>query len=131
MKVKDGSFYRSVGAPGAGKFAKDRVIQPEQKSYRIKQNKEQSLSNAPCCRRSWESYQSSYRSGAGIAIAALALAASFDTSGDFNNATYLAVAESTFAFLEKNNLQLTNDHKENILDDYCALSAATELYKSN
>ena len=129
VKAKEGSFYRSVGAPGPGKFAKDRTIQPEQKSYRIKQNKQESFGGAPVA-ASWQSYQSSYRSGGGMAIAALALAASFDTSGDFSNANYLSAAEDAFAFLEKNNLQMTNDGKENILDDYCALSAATELYKT-
>src|SRR5207253_9551770 len=36
----------------------------------------------------------------------------------------------SFAYLEKNNLLLTNDGKENIVDDYCALVAATELYKA-
>jgi hypothetical protein len=48
--------------------------------------------------------------------------------GDFSAAAYLKAAEDAFAFLEKNNLLFTNDGKENIVDDYCALIAAVPLY---
>jgi len=130
MQAKDGSFYRSVGAPGPGKLAKDRLIQPEQKSYRIKQTKEQSFNTNERATDKWQSYQCSFRSGGGMSIAALALAASFDTCGDYSNAMYLQAAEKAFAFLEQHNIEMTNDGKENIVDDYCALSAATELYKT-
>jgi glycosyl hydrolase family 9/cellulase-like Ig domain-containing protein len=129
VQAKDGSFYRSVGAPGPGKMAKDRIIQPENKSYRIKQNKDQSYTNNEVD-TSWRSYQSSYRSGGGIAIAALAIASTYDTSGDFTNADYLKAAENAFDYLEKNNALIINDGIENIVDDYCSLSAATELYKA-
>ncbi|MBS1916769.1 MAG: glycoside hydrolase family 9 protein [Bacteroidetes bacterium] len=131
VQAPGGSFYRSVSAPGPGKFAKDRNISAESKGYTIKKNKDQSfgagLQNAE---DDWRSYQCSYRSGAGIAIAALALASTFDTCGDYTNADYLRAAENAFAFLEKANVPMTNDGKENIVDDYCALSAATELYKA-
>jgi hypothetical protein len=50
--------------------------------------------------------------------------------GDFKSADYLKAAEDAFAFLEKNNVLFTNDGKENILDDYCALVAATELFRT-
>jgi len=50
--------------------------------------------------------------------------------GDFGRADYLRAAEDCFAFLEKNGLIFANDGKENILDDYCALVAATELYRT-
>ncbi len=129
VHAKNGSFYRSVSAPGPGKLAKDRVIGAENKSYRIKQSKDQPF-NIGSEDNNWRSYQSSYRSGGGMAIAALAMAAAYDTSGDYTNADYLRAAESAFDFLESNNIPMTNDGKENILDDYCALSAATELYKT-
>lgn len=129
MHAKDGSFYRSVSAPGPGKMARDRVIRAEDKSYRIKQTKEQAFNNSSVS-ADWKSYQVSYRSGGGLSIAALAIASTYDTSGDFTNADYLRAAENAFAFLERNNMQMTNDGKENILDDYCALSAATELFKA-
>src|SRR6185369_2668533 len=38
--------------------------------------------------------------------------------------------EDGFTYLEKNNLKMVNDGKENIVDDYCALLAATELFKA-
>lgn len=128
MQAKDGSFYRSVGAPGPGKLPKDRVIQADEGSYRIKQNKDQSFVKSTSG-KNWRSYESSYRSGGGIAIAALAMASAYPVSGDFSNADYLKAAENAFAFLEKENAQMDYDGKENILDDYCALSAATELFK--
>jgi hypothetical protein len=75
-------------------------------------------------------YQNSYRSGGGVAIAALALASTFEVSGDFESADYLRAAREAFAFLEAHNLEMTNDGRENIVDLYCALLAATELYKA-
>lgn len=131
LKAPGGSFYRSVSAPGPGKMAKDRVIRAEDKGYRIKQSKDQSYSsNSTGEDNDWRSYQSSYRSGAGLSIAALAIASTYDTAGEYTNKDYLKAAEEAFAFLEKENPRMTNDGKENIVDDYCALSAATELYKA-
>jgi hypothetical protein len=129
VHAKGGSFYRSIGAPGAAKAAKDRVISPEQQSYRIKQSKDQSFGGDRTV-NDWRSYQSSYRSGGGMAIAALAMASMTGIPGDFPNARYLQAAEEAFAFLEKEGPAMTNDGKENIVDDYCALAAATELYKA-
>lgn len=128
IHVKGQSFYRSVGAPGPGKLPQDRRIGPDEGNYRIKQTKDQSFTSKPAA-RSWRSYQASYRSGAGIAIAALALASSYQVSGDYTNADYLAAAEDAFAFLEKENPKMDYDGRENILDDYCALTAATELFR--
>jgi hypothetical protein len=128
MQAKNGSFYRSVSAPGPGKLPQSRVIQPEEGSYRIKQSKEQSF-NKNTGSQNWRSYQVSYRSGGGTAIAALAMASAYPVSGDYSNADYLKAAEDAFAFLEKDNVLMTYDGKENIIDDYSALSAATELYK--
>jgi peroxiredoxin len=129
VKANTGSFYRSVGAPGPGKLAKDRLISPEQNSYRIKQSKDQSFGGDRQI-NDWRSYQSSYRSGGGMAIAALAMASTTGIPGDFSDSDYLRTAEDAFAFLEKEGPAMTNDGKENILDDYCALAAATELYKA-
>jgi hypothetical protein len=129
MQAKDGSFYRSVSSPGPGKLPQDRVIQADEGSYRIKQTKD-AVFNKNAISKNWRSYQSSYRSGGGIAIAALAMASTYTTSGDFSNADYLKAAENAFIFLEKDNQQMDYDGKENIVDDYCALSAATELYKA-
>jgi peroxiredoxin len=129
VKAKGGSFYRSVAAPGAAKAPKDRAVGPEQQSYRIKQSKDQSF-GGDRVDNDWRSYQSSYRSGGGMAIAALALAFSSGVTGEYSGAQYLQAAEDAFAFLEKENPSMLNDGKENIVDDYCALDAATELYKA-
>jgi hypothetical protein len=129
MHVKGQSFYRSVGAPGPGKLPQDRRIGPDEGNYRIKQTKDQSFTSKPAA-HSWRSYQASYRSGAGMAIAALAIASTYNVSGDYSSAAYLSAAEDAFAFLEKENPQMDYDGKENILDDYCALSAATELFRA-
>ncbi|MFI2741133.1 glycoside hydrolase family 9 protein [Zhouia sp. PK063] len=129
MQVKNGSFYRSITAPGSGKLPKDREIQPEEHDYKIKENKDQSFSQNEDGSE-WRSFETSFRSGGGISIAALAMAAAYDVSGEFSNADYLKAAENAFAFLEKENLKMTNDGKENIIDDYTALCAATELYKT-
>jgi hypothetical protein len=40
IQAKNGSFYRSVAAPGPSKLPKDRVIQANEGSYRIKQTKD-------------------------------------------------------------------------------------------
>jgi len=65
-----------------------------------------------------------------MAIAALAIASTDSILGEYSAADYLHAAENAFAFLEKENVRMTNDGKENILDDYCALSAAAELYRA-
>jgi hypothetical protein len=130
MQAKGGAFYRSVGAPGPGKLPKDRAIGPEGKSYRIKVSKNDDSFKSRTLDTNWKSYQCSFRSGGGMSIAALAIASTYKVSGDYSNADYLKAAENAYDFLNRNNIAMTNDGKENILDDYCALMAATELYKA-
>lgn len=130
MQAKGGAFYRSVGAPGPGKLPQDRAIGPEGKSYRIKVSKNDDSFKSKSEEHDWRSYQCSFRSGGGMSIAALAMASTYTVSGDYSNADYLKAAENAFDFLDKNNVSMTNDGKENILDDDCALTAATELYKA-
>jgi hypothetical protein len=50
--------------------------------------------------------------------------------GDYPREMYLRTAEEAFQFLDAHNRELVNDGVENILDDYCALMAATELYSA-
>jgi type 1 glutamine amidotransferase len=73
-------------------------------------------------------YQCAYREGGGMAIAALARISRWHVGRDFTSQQYLAGAERAFAHLQKNNLKYDDDGKENIIDDYCALMAATELW---
>jgi hypothetical protein len=75
-----------------------------------------------------DAYQAGFREGGGLAIAALARASMLGRTGDYPPKRYLATAEKGFAHLQANNLKYLDDKQENIIDDYTALLAATELY---
>jgi len=85
-----------------------------------------------------EDYQSAFRQGAGSAIAALAkasvLAKATGKQGEFSSKQYLDDAIKAFHHLQdnnaKNNKSYADDGQENIIDDYTALLAATELFKA-
>lgn len=72
-------------------------------------------------------WQAAYRQGGGLAIAALARAATLDDHGDFTSRDYLAAARRGFDHLEAHNREYLYDGEESVIDDYCALLAATEL----
>ena len=72
-----------------------------------------------------DGYQAGYRQGGGVAIAALARAGRV-----LENKRYVDLARKGFEHLEAHNLQYLDDGQENIIDDYCALLAATELFAS-
>jgi hypothetical protein len=77
-------------------------------------------------------YQAAFREGAGMAIAALARVAAWKVDGEKTSASYLAAAKSGYAHLKTKNAggscAYCDDGKENIIDDYTALLAASELY---
>jgi len=125
-----GSFLESINAPGSGKLAKDRAIGNPNWRTRIKTSANQSTESVGPAIGS-HAYEASFRAGGGMAIAALALASTMPEDGDFPRSRYLATAEAAFSFLQAHNAELLNDHKENIVDDYCALMAATELYRAS
>jgi len=81
-----------------------------------------------------EDYQSAFRQGAGSAIAALAkaavLAKATGKQGEYSANQYLADAEKGFRHLMEHNVSYCDDGKENIIDDYTALLAATELFRA-
>lgn len=77
-----------------------------------------------------DEYQCAFREGGGMAIAALARISRWKKHGDFTSEQYLNAAKRAFAHLLINNTKYDDDHKENIIDDYCALMAATELWIS-
>ena len=149
VRSKDpkGSFYITVSGRGPEKKPEDRritakaerhiILTPETKDKFRDYGREKIAGDA--------AYEAGWREGAGLSIAALAMAAArggadgapgsegYGVSrgeGDFRGAEYLRAAEDAFAFLEKNNVLFTNDGKENIVDDYCALIAATELWRT-
>jgi len=74
-------------------------------------------------------WQASFRSGGGMAIAALARISRWKKNGTYFTAeNYLDAAEKAYAHLLINNTAYDDDGKENIIDDYCALMASTELW---
>lgn len=75
-----------------------------------------------------DEYQSASREGGGMAIAALARISQWKKNGDFTSKQYLEGAKRAYAHLLINNTKYDDDGKENIIDDYCALMAATELW---
>mgnify|MGYP006282597045 CR=1 FL=1 len=103
-----------------------------------------------------DDYQAGYRQGGGMAIAALARAGALGLRlqssppeerelraatpgrsalqpeallpGEYPPERYLEAARRGFDHLEEHNTDYLDDGKENIIDDYCALLAATELY---
>jgi len=128
VKAPGGSFYRSVSAPGPAKRPQDRVIGREARGMNLKGTKtEESFVRDAGGAADQRMYQSSLRAGGGVAIAALARAAALQVPGE-RAADYLRAAEEAWSFLAANNVALTNDGQENIVDDYCALLAASELY---
>ncbi len=131
IKRPNGSFFQSIDAPGPQKLAKDRGIGDPNWRTQIKTNASDSTERAAPVAAAPHMYEASYRAGGGMSIAALALASTMPQDGDFTRAQYLDAAEQAFAFLEAHNPELLNDHKENIVDDYCALMAATELYRAS
>jgi hypothetical protein len=130
VKVPDGSFYRSVSTGGPNQVPELRKVAGEMKKFGIYQSADKAPRDMIEQANNDLEYEVSYRSGGGVAIAALAIASTFSFSGEFTNADYRKAATDAFDFLEKNNLKLVNDGKENIVDDFCALTAATELYKA-
>jgi hypothetical protein len=130
MKVPNGSFYRSVSTGGVDQSPGGRKIAGEMKRFGIEAAPGQGAKEMVESANNDLEYEVSYRSGGGIAVAALAMASAYPVSGEFTSRQYLKAAEDGFDYLEKENLKLVNDGKENIVDDYCALAAATELYRA-
>jgi Glycosyl hydrolase family 9/Cellulase N-terminal ig-like domain len=129
VKVEGGSFYRSVSAPGPGKKPEDRRIARDPSGYSLKAAPDQERPGEAPLRSDDLSYESSLRSGGGLAIAALARAATMGAPGE-RRADYLRAAREAWAFLADHNRLLTNDGRENIADDYSALLAAVELFRA-
>jgi hypothetical protein len=128
-KRPDGSFYQSIDAPGPGKLPQDRRIGDPNWRTQIKRNANDTTEQVVPVHGP-HAYEASFRAGGGVAIAALALASTMNADGDFSRQDYLRTAEDAYRFLDAHNKELINDGVENIVDDYCALLAATELYRA-
>ncbi|OEF22636.1 glycoside hydrolase family 9 protein [Vibrio rumoiensis] len=113
MQNPEGFFYTTV----FDKWSKD-VKQREICSYQT-QNGDK-----------FDDYQAGFRQGGGVAIAALASASRLEQHGDYTQNQYLEAAIKGYQHLCEHNTQYLNDGTENIIDEYCALLAATELFKT-
>jgi Glycosyl hydrolase family 9/Cellulase N-terminal ig-like domain len=129
IKRPNGSFFESITAPGREKLAQDRAIGNPNWKTQIKLKATDSTEQIASAEGP-HAYEASFRAGGGMAIAALALASTMPADGEFPRREYLRAAEEAFEFLNVHNRDLLNDGAENILDDYCALLAATELYSA-
>jgi hypothetical protein len=129
LKRPRGSFFESITAPGKDKLPEDRAIGNPNWRTKIKTTTSESTEKIGKVEGP-HVYEASFRAGGGMAIAALALASTMPIGSDFTRSDYLRTAEEAFQFLDVHNRELLNDGKENILDDYCALMAATELYNA-
>ena len=77
-------------------------------------------------------YETSMRAGGGTCIAALAVAARHPYPGtEFHTDEYLRSAKHAFAHLMRHNEAYCNDGQWNLIDEFCALLAAAELYKTS
>lgn len=134
VRVKDpaGSFIMSVSGRGPEKKPEDRLISPKASRHIIltPETKDKFRDYGQEKTAPDTQFEAGFREGAGVCIAALAMASTARAAGDFSRDDYRKAAEAAFAFLEKNNLRFANDGRENIIDDYCALLAATELYRA-
>ncbi|MGY0614229.1 glycoside hydrolase family 9 protein [Vibrio sp. FJH11] len=79
----------------------------------------------------FDDYQAGFRQGGGIAIAALAAASRLHVHGEYDQQKYLNAAENGYWHLVDNNPRYLNDGEENIIDEYCALLASVELFKTS
>src|SRR6202453_3374931 len=129
IKRPNGSFFETITAPGKQKLAEDRAVGNPNWRTQIKLSASDSTENIAKAEGP-HAFEASYRAGGGMAIAALALASTMPADGEFARSEYLHAAEEAFTFLQAHNRELLNDGVENILDDYCALMAATELFSA-
>jgi Glycosyl hydrolase family 9/Cellulase N-terminal ig-like domain len=129
-KRPDGSFYQSIDGSGAAKLPQDRHVGDPNWRTQIKLKPGDTTEHVQQPAHGPHAFEASFRAGGGMAIAALALASRMDAEGEFTHQDYLKAAEDAYRFLDRHNNELTNDGKDNIIDDYCALLAAVELYRT-
>jgi hypothetical protein len=128
MQAPSGSFYRSINRKDAfGTVANSRSIGFEYRKSSDQFTEEASTADDETITD--ENYETSLRSGGGLAIAALAIAARhYYPSQEYASGDYINAAKKAWDHLGSNNAKYTNDGKWNLVDEYCALMAVTELY---
>jgi type 1 glutamine amidotransferase len=97
-------------------------------SYFKKDPKERRVVGLLADSKTTADYQCGFREGGGMAVAALARISRWEQKSQYTPEQYLQAAEKAFDHLQKNTTKYIDDHQENILDDYTALMASTELW---
>ncbi|WP_087022227.1 glycoside hydrolase family 9 protein [Thaumasiovibrio subtropicus] len=122
LQASDGYFYMTV----FDKWSKD-ITQREVCAYETQLG------------HKFDNYQAGFRQGGGMTIAALAKAAALENHPAYQTLygsqpeplnDYLTAAELGYWHLREHNLAYLDDGEENIIDEYCALVAAVELYRA-
>ena len=129
MQAPSGSFFRSIGRGDAlGRPGEQRTVGFE---YHGSSAQFGAAATAGSETVNDENYEVSLRAGGGMAIAALAAAGRYYyPSMEYCQADYIAVAQTAWAYLSKNNERYTNDGRWNLIDEFCALEALVELYRT-
>lgn len=112
MNDEEGYFYTNVFAKWSGEAAQREIC-----AYETQDGNKTT------------EYQAGFREGGGIAIAALAKASRTLNNGMFTSEQYLQTAIKAFDHLIKYNSSYIDNGKENIIDEYCSLIAAVELFE--
>src|SRR5438477_11911962 len=80
VKNPTGSFYRSISNGGVDQRPEERKVAGEMKKFGIYQTNDKAPSDLVQQANNEQEYEVSYRSGGGVAIAALAMASTFPFS---------------------------------------------------
>jgi hypothetical protein len=129
MRAPSGTFFRSINRQDA--LAAVRGTRRIGFEYHGSSTQFGPASTADIEQITDENYEVGFRSGGGMAIAALAIAARYYyPSEEYSQKEYIDSATDAYHYLKENNLRYANDGKENLVDEYCALCAVTELYKT-
>lgn len=130
MRAPSGSFFRSINRANALQAVEGtRGI-----GFEYKRSSSQFSAKAATADEEPigdENYEVSLRSGGGLAIAALAIAGRYYyPSAEYSQKEYIQSAKAAWHYLRKNNEHYDNDGKWNLVDEYCALMATTELFRT-
>lgn len=130
MRAPSGSFFRSISRSNAF----NAVIGTRNISFEYHGSSSQFSEKAATADSETvtdANYETSMRSGGGLAIAALAIAGRhFYPARDYDQEEYVLAAKESFRHLKEHNEVYTNDGRWNLVDWYCALLAAVELYRT-
>ena len=130
MRAPSGSFFRSISRSNA--FSA--VLGTRNISFEYHGSSSQFSEKAATADSETvtdANYETSMRSGGGLAIAALAIAGRhFYPARDYDQEEYVLAAKESFRHLKEHNEVYTNDGRWNLVDWYCALLAAVELYRT-